>query len=467
MLEKSSVDSDYWQILFESFLSIFKIDSYAQSEYSNSFIRSTDNSTFDISTGALRIGSRRALRGFFRSTLFISLMIMATFFPKIKRNSADLVLLFGFENRLVENDKAICSLIQNLKTIFPDLLKDNGEFLFESRQNAWVNSLSSKSKTYPYVALRIFRAEYSFKSRLSALCSVLKLASRMVRKNWNLFFLAPERAFLELPIWQFVLTDLQVKLLTTQSKLELLPVAFYAQTKNRSMIWYSNNSLPFNKIGHKSIVPGIAANADSIDHHYVWSGSHKLFLEHRYPTAGITVVGPILFEVQDFDASKRLQPEGILYFDVTPFDNLEYETFYTPRMCSEAIADLSEVAQELKCRLHLKPKRPYLQKQGSKLQHSVSYLKQLAQLEDEKLITRLDSSALITESILNYQVVIGLPFTSPVLASSKLNRPSAYYVPLETGDWEIQSERDGISVLKGKKQLFEYLTGVINEKRET
>jgi polysaccharide biosynthesis PFTS motif protein len=136
-------------------------------------------------------------------------------------------------------------------------------------------------------------------------------------------------------------------------------------------------------------------------------------------------------------------------------------------MCSDAIADLSQVAQELKCRLHLKPKRPYLQKQGSKLQHSASYLKQLAQLEDEKLITRLDSSALITESILNYQVVIGLPFTSPVLAATKLNRPSAYYMPLEAGDWEIQSERDGISVLKGKKQLVEYLTGVINKNRET
>jgi hypothetical protein len=59
--------------------------------------------------------------------------------------------------------------------------------------------------------------------------------------------------------------------------------------------------------------------------------------------------------------------------------------------------------------------------------------------------------------------VIGLPFTSPVLAASRLNRPSIYYAPLEAGDWDIPSERDGILVVRGKKHLFDYLVRIIQE----
>jgi polysaccharide biosynthesis PFTS motif protein len=232
------------------------------------------------------------------------------------------------------------------------------------------------------------------------------------------------------------------------------------------MVWYSNNSLPFNKIGHKSIAPSVATNADYIDHHYVWSKSHKEYLEYRYPKASITVVGPILFEPLDPLASKQLAPKGILYFDVTPFDNLDFETFYTTKMCSEALGDIAQVAQELGVQLELKPKRPYLRNQGLKYQHSVSYLAQLDQLESEKMLTQLDSGVSITESILNCQVVIGLPFTSPILAASRLNRPSIYYAPLVAGDWDIPSERDGILVLRGKRQLIDYLISIIQEDRQ-
>ena len=64
---------------------------------------------------------------------------------------------------------------------------------------------------------------------------------------------------------------------------------------------------------------------------------------------------------------------------------------------------------------------------------------------------------------MNYKVVIGLPFTSPVLISSYLNRPSVYYVPGEIDDWDIQSERDNISVIKGRTQLLYFLSNFLNK----
>lgn len=466
LLERSSIDREYWPILFESFLSLFKIDSATKIDTTNSIICSPDNSTFDVSNSTLKLSRNRIFRGILRSTHFILLLTMSTLILRTKRNLVNPILLFGFESRLIKTEMAKQNLIGYMKSNLPDLLKGSSEFLFESRQNIWQKLHLSKSSIFPYAVLGVFRGRYTLRNRLAILLSVFKLALRMMRKNPNLFFLAPERAFLEFPIWRILLANFNIGLITTQSKLELLPVAFYAQTGNRSMVWYSNNSLPFNKTGQKSTAPSIATNSDYIDEHYVWSKSHKEFLEYRYPKASISVVGPIIFEPLDLHASKRPEPKGILYFDVTPFDNLEIETFYTAKMCSEALADIAQVAHELGFRLQLKPKRPYLRNKGLKIQHSVNYLAQLDHLESEKMLTRLDSGVSISESILNCQIVIGLPFTSPVLAASRLNRSSIYYAPLEAGDWDIPSERDGILVLRGKKHLFDYLVRIIQENRD-
>ena len=462
LLEKSSVDKVFWPILFESFLSLFKIDSSTQVASNKSTICSSDKSTFDLSDGTFKVSRKRFLRGVVRSTHFIMHLTLATFTPKMKSISGNPILLFGFESRLIETEMAKQSLIRNLKAIHPDLPKDSSEFLIESRPRILQASHLSRSNIFPYVAIGVLRSRYTFRNRLAILLSVAKSAFKMLRNNPNLFYLAPERAFLEFPIWRLLAAELDFRLLTTQSKIELLPVAFYAQSRNRSMVWYSNNSLPFNKIGHELIAPSIASNSDCIDHHFVWSKSHKEFLEYRYPDSRITVVGPILFEPLELLAPNQADPKGVLYFDITPFDNLEVETFYTAKMCTEALADIAKVVQELGLTLQLKPKRPYIRDKGLKLQHSASYLGQLDRLESEKMLTRLDSRVSITESILNCQVVIGLPFTSPVLAASRLNRPSVYYAPLEAGDWDIPSERDGILVLRGKKQLSDFLNGVIH-----
>ena len=60
-------------------------------------------------------------------------------------------------------------------------------------------------------------------------------------------------------------------------------------------------------------------------------------------------------------------------------------------------------------------------------------------------------------------MVIGLPFTSPILAATRLNRPSIYYAPLDVGEWNLPPERDGILVVRGKKDLFDFLNKNIHK----
>jgi hypothetical protein len=463
MLEKSGMGTEYRPIILESLLSVFKLELNKLESKENGVILAADGTSFDTSTGTLRVSRKRVLRGIVRVAFFMVALIATATYSRGKRKYVNTAILFGIEERFLNTQEAIVGLSEYLRKKFPDLLKDVDQILFQSRNNAFFSILSWGGSTFPIIALRILRDNFTFKSRWRIILSVSKLVREMVQSNWNIFFIAPERIFLEFPIWQMMLTNMNFKLVATQSNLELLPTSFYLQNSNRSMVWYSNNSLPFNKIGCRPIEPEIALNSSFIDHHYVWSESHKEFLAHRYPNSEITTVGPITFEASKLDVLLQREPEGILYFDVTPFDNLEYETFYTSKMCSEAIRDLTEVAEKLSVRLHLKPKRPYLLGQGAKIQHSESYVKLLYKLEGQKLVTLLDPYMEITDAVMSSQVVVGLPFTSPVLVSSQFKRPSIYYLPLDSGNWDIQPERDGIAVIQGKDQLLEYLSSLLVE----
>jgi hypothetical protein len=463
MLEKSGVGIEFRPIIFEFLLHLFRVESRDYRNNKSEFIYSTDQTSFDISTGALRASRKRVLRGIWRLSLFMVALIMAASLPRTRRKYANTALLFGFDKEFLNSDIAIENLTKNLRGKFPILFKDVDQILFESRNNAISSFLDSRSRTIPILAFRVLRDNFTVKSSWIMVTAIIKSTFKTIRHNWDIFFIAPDRIFLEFSIWQMMLAKLNFRIVTTQSKLELLPAPFYVQNSNRTMVWYSNNCLPFNKIGHKPIDPEVAVNSGFIDHHYVWSDSHREFLAHRYPNSEITVVGPITFKTSKIDAPHQQEPKGILYFDVIPFDNLEFETFYTSKMCREAIIDLADVAEELGVRLYLKPKRPYLLGQGAKIQHSESYVKLLYKLESQKLVTLLDSRVEIAGAILSSHVVIGLPFTSPVLVSSQLKRPSIYYVPIDAGNWEIPPERDGIAVIQGKNQLLDYLYSLLIE----
>lgn len=181
----------------------------------------------------------------------------------------------------------------------------------------------------------------------------------------------------------------------------------------------------------------------------------------RYPNAQISVVGPVTFEIKKENPIIQQDSKVVLFFDVTPFDNLEYDSFYTFKMCSETINDLIEVAADLGVSLHLKPKRPYLLDNRAKVQHSESYVNLVLKLESENLLKLLDFREEIESLIGSSQVVVGVPFTSPVFVSAKLNRPSFYYIPLDVGNWEIPLERDGILVIRGKTNLKDQLKAVM------
>ena len=68
-------------------------------------------------------------------------------------------------------------------------------------------------------------------------------------------------------------------------------------------------------------------------------------------------------------------------------------------------------------------------------------------------IVYLQSSLNLYDAIRDCDLVLGLPFTSPVFIGQELGIPSAFYIPEMYTDWKIPQSMSDLEVLKGKKQL--------------
>ena len=61
-------------------------------------------------------------------------------------------------------------------------------------------------------------------------------------------------------------------------------------------------------------------------------------------------------------------------------------------------------------------------------------------------------------SIGEFDLVLGLPFTSPVFIGRELGIPSAFYIPDVYTDWKIPKSMSNVEVLEGKKQLQRFFS---------
>jgi polysaccharide biosynthesis PFTS motif protein len=54
-------------------------------------------------------------------------------------------------------------------------------------------------------------------------------------------------------------------------------------------------------------------------------------------------------------------------------------------------------------------------------------------------------------------LVVGIPFTSPVILAKEMNIPCFYYVPDSASNWEIGKRQDDIAVIIGRSELSAFI----------
>jgi polysaccharide biosynthesis PFTS motif protein len=154
---------------------------------------------------------------------------------------------------------------------------------------------------------------------------------------------------------------------------------------------------------------------------------------------------------------KKIEPlEGyfkIALFDMTPWEGYPPMMFGSKLFMESFIKDIVEVSQEFaSTRIYLKPKRKYV-RSGSGFTHSVSYLALIDDYLSKEQLIVLDPNTNIYGICDRVDLILGFPFASPAIIGHELSKPSFYYNPEFSKDWQIRQSMDNVFVISGKENL--------------
>lgn len=253
-------------------------------------------------------------------------------------------------------------------------------------------------------------------------------------------------------------------LITTQSNFAYQPLIFEYEnfTAKKFMIWYSSNSVPikYKKENLKRVIinPIVYINM-RIDEHWVWTKEHKNYLS-KYSKAKILVKQSLMFYIAENlkTSNKKID---VLVFDVTPKNNtkMSRNSIYTTResvnFINEIIACVKMLNQTYKkdYRVQLKYKRRISKN------HSSDYLKFIDQKVKNFEIDIIEPHQNLYDLISNSKLVIGFPFTSPVVIGQELNKPSIFYCSSKLLPTAHKGRK--LSFIQSQNSLYSYMEKVL------
>ena len=224
------------------------------------------------------------------------------------------------------------------------------------------------------------------------------------------------------------------------------------------MIWYSSNSVPikYKKSNLERFTLNPAVYKDmQIDEHWVWTKKHKQFLT-KHTDAKVLVKQSLMF--YDFEEDRSSEKSyDVLIFDVTPHNDekISNNSIFTS---SEMIRFINE---SLECvvmlnkkygvnyKVHLKHKRKITK------DHSSHYSKFISKKISNKDISIVSPNQNLYDLISNCRLVIGFPFTSPVIIGQELNKPSVFYCSSKLLKPQYKDQNN--LFLNTKDSLFSYM----------
>ena len=242
-------------------------------------------------------------------------------------------------------------------------------------------------------------------------------------------------------------------LITTQSQLLAPALVFKSSIKaNRVMYWYSDNSFQISKKNQNDMDYSYLTQPQ-ISRHFVWTASWQKTLQEHNRDSEITPIGPIIFKT--LDKCSRQPSRGpqsvctVTIFDVTPKKIASSESIYSDEVMMKFLGDIIESVKTKypAASINLKPKRRY------SASDSLKY-REFTKSQFPKLNV-LGWDCDIAAEIINSDLVICIPFTSPGLISSYLAIQTAFYVP--SVKYNLAATHENIPVIQGKENLDLFL----------
>lgn len=273
----------------------------------------------------------------------------------------------------------------------------------------------------------------------------------------NILFIGPE-FIIDLNAFSGTWKDKPEILITTQSQILKLPISFKILTNAKKlMFWYSNNSRQIiSKSERQSQLSDYSyLNNKHIDIHFVWTSKWAKELA-EITNSQVFAIGPILFKKIDsrkVDFAVKKKEKIITVFDVTPKEKSVPTSFYSTINMIDFIKSIISAVDKSnhKFVIQLKNKRRF-NKEDSR-----NYRKFLKTVNNR--ITIISPNSDVEEVVIESDLVICVPYTSPALIAQKYRIPVVYYWP--SNDYLLEKEMDGIRIIIGKEDLAAELNNII------
>ena len=404
------------------------------------------------------------IKNYIVCTLILIVYFINIFKMKSKESGKNLILIYSLSKEQSIRDGSIKSLHTFLESkglaTNPDSV-----ILIEIRKILWSKKYK-KARTTLDIPLRIYIDNFS--PILKVICWL-----SMCKRFFIIMLKHPKNSQLTMVFKEFIFDQIVYstmdpakidKLITTQSNIAYQPLIFEYEnfTAKKFMIWYSSNSIPIKYKKEKLkrfIINPIVYIDMRVDEHWVWTKEHKNYLS-KYSQAKILVKQSLMFYTAE--GSKTYNKKiDVLVFDVTPMNNPEitsnsiYTTSESVNFINEIIFCIKMLNQTNKkdYRVHLKHKRRISKN------HSSDYSKFIDQKVKNFEIDIIDSHQNLYDLISTSKLVIGFPFTSPVVIGQELNKPSIFYCSSKL----LPTAHKGrnLSFIQSRTSLYSYIEKIL------
>lgn len=375
-------------------------------------------------------------------TLLIAMSLFLLYFTKIfkialKRNTIEknkTVFIYSLTKDQIFKDNSLHE-IQKFLTSEKFDIDEKNEILIECRRTWRTKKYSNLIVTLD-IPLRIFSVSFSVKQQTQLLIIFLRKLMVLIKSfnNSQYIYLVFKEYIFDENVYLVIENKNQIdKLITGPGNHKYQPIIFeMSQFKGeRVMLWYSSNSIPEQYKSKNSTNvskrPEIYYKYSTINTHWVWTNLHKKYLM-KMTNSNILVKGSMIFYNPPKNTNHNKQYD-IVVFDVTPQNenSVFKNTIYTYPIAKQFIEDIIEsvslVSQKLDrdITIYLKHKRAF-----SKT-HSTEYITYIEELTKNSQLFKMPFDTNLYNLIASSKIIIGFPFTSPVIIGKELKVPSIHY----------------------------------------
>ena len=400
------------------------------------------------------------------SICFILLLIYIVLIFKInyKNKNAKVILVYSLTKDQAYRDYSLKSLSDFLNSK-RFLLDPDAAVWVEIRKPILNKSYKNLHSTID-IPIKIYSNKFSLKEKLDTLFEICKRLIKMlmlIKSNNYPFVVLKDYVFDEVVYKKIKPVQLS-KILTTQSQIAYQPIIFELEhmSGKRVMLWYSCNSIPmpWRKLDLRRFeLNNSVYSYMKIDEHWVWAKEHSKFLS-KVSDKKILIKKSMMFYNPSLSNLKD-KTIDVLIFDVTPSSNRNvaknsiYNDENMIKFINEIINTCKVIANRnrLNLNIYLKYKREYSK------HNSFKYINYIYSLEKRGLIKTLNQTENLYDLIKKSRVVIGVPFTSPVIIAHELKVPSVFYSSSNLLKNSPNMYRG--SFIQNKSTLEKFLTKII------